>query len=242
MAANLAVTVTSATFFFLFAFAYALDLPEISPVSTTSYDHNLVTLPDSDPKTTTTIILPSEKPETEPATFVDLEPEDTEIPKLSETESKQEKTEPALTDSVPLTVITFRPINRHIARRSVNPFRRGRGCHGRHHHHFNQFKIKNAQDQGQRSYGDDMIISGGEYLGSDRRVPARWAKFNHGGHGFSFTNEEDKRNEMNDRPRHHHHHHHHHRHEEEEGEVKDHKHEYYKGGFMKRIRKFLNNF
>ncbi|KAJ9173713.1 hypothetical protein P3X46_016823 [Hevea brasiliensis] len=247
MSRNVALSVAVAALLFLFTFAHArapLDQPEND---VTSRDDRLADLPESDPKATATIVLPSEKPESKSANVVKLESEETEsteskLPgkEIGTSESFHEKSETETTVTVPLTLITFRPINRHFLRRPLIPFRRGHRCRGRYQHH-NQLKpwgglrFKSPREV---YFGNDMILSGGKDLGlaGPRQIPVRWTRFNHGGNRFSFVNDESRREEMIKRPHHHQHHRHHHE-EEEEGEEREHE-----GAFMKGIRKFLNHF
>lgn len=238
MARNLPFTVAVTALLFSFTLAtarYPLDLPEND---VTSHDDNLANWSDSDPKVTATLILPSEKPESQPATAVEFESEETEhadskLPEkvIGTSESIHERSETESDKTVPLTVVTFRPINRHFPRRPLIPFRRAHRCRGSHHHH-NQFKpwgSSRFSGPQEVSYGSDMILSGGEDKGFS-------PVFNHGGNRLSFIKDE-KREEMITRR----HHNHHHDHDHEEGEEREHEHEH-EGGFVKGIRKFLKHF
>lgn len=246
MAGKIIVTVT--ILFFLFTFGYArtpLDLPENDVMSIDAL------LPESNPKATDAILLPSEKP-----TVVEFEPEtETKLPEIDTAEETKE-TE---IDSAPLKFVSFRPINRHFPRRPFPPFRHGSRC--RHHHKIKPWAPRfNGREI---PYGNDMILSGGEDV--------VWTEFHHGGPKFSFMNDVDRREEMK-RPhhRHHHHHdrlvageveekeereqeheheHHHHHHdrlvegEREVEEKRERKHDdEHEGGLVKVFRKFLPHF
>ncbi|GAV65784.1 hypothetical protein CFOL_v3_09298 [Cephalotus follicularis] len=244
-----AVTVT--VLFLLFTISQARvpsDLTE-DDVTTTTKDLN-IPLPESEAKTTNTILLPTEKPES----VVEFEPEVTES-KLPEPEIPEESTE---TETVPLTVISFRPQNRQFPRHPFLPFRNRHGCRQN-----RQFKIGGARvhHDGEISYGNDMLqsysedsSSDPEFRGGERKIPARWVRFHHGGARFPFKHDVEMRDEIERPHRHHHdhdderHHHdrdedHHHRHHHDHDDEREHEHhERREGGFMWGIRKFLNQF
>jgi len=153
--AKLAVIAT--VIFFLFALCHAftpLDLPENEDVS--------FHLPGSVPNTM--ILLPSEKPESEPATDTveESEPETTSTdetqPKLEEADvTVTELTVPTESDdsvSIPLKTISFRPIDRHFRSRPIPLyFRHGHRCrfhrfhHLRHHQHHDHDDNDKSEDQ-----------------------------------------------------------------------------------------------
>lgn len=191
-------------------------------------------LPESNPRAQTliTLFLPREnlEPETELAEtstgtkLPDGDPETVTTEGIKRTQIE--------TDSVPLTAATFRPINRHFVRRPFHLFRDRRPCRN-HRRNYYQFKFP---------YGDDMILTGGEdtVFGPlrrvDRRIPARWTRFQDVGARFPGSRYDVEWREDMLRP----HHHHHHRHdvverdyEEREKKIGD--------GFMKGIRKFLEH-
>ncbi|KAF3969375.1 hypothetical protein ACB098_01G142400 [Castanea mollissima] len=277
--AKLAVTAT--VIFFLFALCHAfipLDLPENEGES--------FHLPGSVPNTM--ILLPSEKPESEPATVVELEPETTST---DETQPKLEEADVTVTElkvptesddsfSIPLKTISFRPFNHRFGGRPIPLyFRHGHRCrfhrfhhlrHHQHHDHDNdksedqirEFKqwgskpivVQSAIDR-EVPYGNDMILSSAnEDSSSDRgmvrQAPAKWKRFGHGGPRFHIDDDVDTKMKMKMK-RHHRHvegqvwdreeheeREHKHRHEHEHGHGHEHKHE---GGFMRKIRKFLNH-
>lgn len=288
--AKLAVTAT--VIFFLFALCHAfipLDLPENEGES--------FHFPGSVPNTM--ILLPSEKPESEPATIVELEPETTSTdetqPKLEEadvTVTDTELTVPTESDdsvSIPLKTISFRPFNHRFGSRPIPLyFRHGHRCrfhrfhHLRHHQHHDHNDNENDNDKSEDQirefkqwgskpivvqstidrevpYGNDMILSSAnEDSSSDRgmvrQAPAKWKRFGHGGPRFHIDDDVDTKMKMKMK-RHHRHvegqawdreeheerehkHRHEHEHEHEHGHGHEHKHE---GGFMRKIRKFLNH-
>ncbi|KAJ7945033.1 Myb-related protein like [Quillaja saponaria] len=235
---------------FLFVLSYARNPGDIPLKDFVSSDPLLE--PKTNPATAKTILLPSENPDSEAATVIEWEPESSNSKNfeldagLESLEASTESSEAS--KSVPLTVISFRPINRQIPRRSLPLWvRRGHRCH----------RIHNSKPWGPRlprreiPYGNDMIMKDGEDRGFDkfdpmfrdgvRQIPARWEKFRHGGPRFSFVHDMERK-EDNEKGHHHHHHHHHHDHEEGwEFERVEHHHGG-GGGFLKRIRKFLTHF
>ena len=236
--AKLALTFALICFFFAFTHArFSSDLTVNDVVKDVKEP-----LPESDPKesTTSNIFLPTESSEPDPDitdSTVELKPE-----KFVESEEFQENPNPNPKDSeevnsVPLTVITFRPINhRHFPRRPFPlTFRHGHRCHGQHL----RLRLRRSA-WGPRSYGNDMIVSEGVdptsdqvFQGGVHQIPAQWVKFRH-------VDEIES-------PHHHHNHHHyrHHHEDEAEHEEREHHHEHYHGfgsGFLKGFRKFMNHF
>ncbi|CAN6718579.1 unnamed protein product [Malus baccata var. baccata] len=233
-----------AALFLLFAFSRARTSSDLPANEIKARDPADVKLPESNPKpktptTTTTILLPSEKPDTESATGATILP-------------KEEST----IETVPLTVFSFRPVNRHFPRRPFPlSFRHGRPCgHARRpwtpRFHGGEREHREGESV---SYGNDMIMASGDNMGFDpafrggvRQIPARWVNFRHGGPRFPFRHEEEMELE---RPHHHHHHRHHHDHDQDRREgfegmekpFREHKHEH-EGGLMRKFRKFLNHF
>ncbi|PSS11320.1 Myb-related protein like [Actinidia chinensis var. chinensis] len=221
--AKLAVTLTALFLFFAVISARTpFDLPENNVI-----DHDpssSLPVPEADAKPT--LLLPSEK------TSAEIDAED-----LPESETRT-------VDALPLTIVTFRPVNRHVPSMRAYPFRIGvRRCR----HGMRPMMYPRARG-GEVPYGDDMILGGERrdfdpemFHGGVRQIPARWMRFHH-----------------------HHHHDHHHgegmpafpfdRHHdmfakqrfgrpfrrEEEGEREEEERE--EGGFMSRFRKFLNHF
>ncbi|KAK7840350.1 hypothetical protein CFP56_016743 [Quercus suber] len=192
--AKLAVTAT--VIFFLFALCHAfipLDLPENEDV------------PGSVPDAMNMILLPSEKPESEPAIIVELEPETSPIvetqPKLEEADvTVTELTVPTESDdsvSIPLKTISFRPTDRLFRSRPIPLyFRHGHRCrfhrfhHLRHHQHHDHEKsedqIREFKQWGSKPivhstidrevpYGNDMILSSGNEDSSSDRGMVRQA-------------------------------------------------------------------
>ncbi|KAJ6415056.1 hypothetical protein OIU84_003952 [Salix udensis] len=212
----MSVKLTVTVLFFLCAVAYSrtqIDLPD--------EDFTLTELPNPDPKATPVLLLPSQKPETEPATEIkypdEVGTDEQTEPGSSSTEIKTESTESA----APLTVVTFRPTNLHfLPQRPLLPFRHRHRC--RHGHRMMK----------PRFYGNDMIVSGEkdvdfelgdhqERRGVDRQIPARWTRFHHGGHRFSFYDDVANGEEREWGPKKDHEHHHV---EEEEKQEPEHGH------------------
>ncbi|KAI9175092.1 hypothetical protein LWI28_027132 [Acer negundo] len=253
--ARLAVNVTVTVFFFVIALSHARIPADLTENDFTN-NELFADLTESDPKTATNMIfLPSHKSESEP--------EDVEVKHaVNEPDPDSDSSESKTTTSFEhVTVINFRPINRQFPRRPSFLFRHRRPC--RHH------AMRKAWGQGRRevSYGNDMLTTASDGSGDSkaerlrwyrgdgrlkvRQIPARWVNFHDGDvPKFGFRHEEDKQltvmkrpaeEDEFKRPRHdnhgHHHHHHHHHDDEEEGEEHEHK-----GGFLKKIRKFLTHF
>ncbi|KAF9689247.1 hypothetical protein SADUNF_Sadunf01G0072000 [Salix dunnii] len=174
-------------------------------------------LPKSEQKATTVLLLPSQNPETAAKHPVDVKTEDKTDPGSSTTES--------IETVVPLTVVTFRPINRQFfPRRPLLPVGPGHRC--RHGH-----KMMRP-----RFYGNDMIVSGGKDhgLGLDdkatrgvgRQIPVKRAR-------ISFFDDvaNGEVREWRYKKRHH-------NHLQAKGEEGARKHEH-KWELLKGIRKFL---
>lgn len=240
---------------FCFAFSTART-PADLPLTDVVGDESLDAHRESDIQAST-ILLPSERSESEPVTLVELEPESTEsnFAEFRTGESSPHDSE-STPYSVPLTVISFRPINRHFPRRPFPlSFRHGHRC--RHGHH--QFKPWGPRPlRREVSYRNDMV-DGEEPKskpvfgdGEEPQIRTRMIRLRQGGPRFPFRHDED----LTERPNHHdqdHDHHHrlhvfHRQHMDMEGgqtkerEVeKEHKHDHAET-FMKSFRKFLNRF
>ncbi|XVF12992.1 hypothetical protein REPUB_Repub08aG0168100 [Reevesia pubescens] len=237
--ARLAVSFT--VIFLLFTFSQAFFIT-VEPENYVNSEETVSDLPESDPKTTTAILLPTERPGFEPAKIVDFKHED-----ASETHSDVE--------ADPLTMINFHPVNRHFPRRPLVPFRHKHNCR-----FYKRFRALNPRFQQKRfiSYGNDMILSDKrprfhpEPRGVVPQIQARWDRFTDDGaesqehvdfiklHHHGHDNEHEHDHDHDD-DHHHHHRHHHHGEEEERDESEEHGHEH-EGGFMKRFRKFLTHF
>lgn len=96
----------------------------------------------------------------------------------TETDAKANaETDPnsAVVSAVPLTEITFRPVNRRFHLRSKRPCR----------HHFKFYPTTRENEE--ISYGNDMILSSGEnsdfeqpiVRGGGKRIPGRWMRMHH---------------------------------------------------------------
>ncbi|XP_022721258.1 uncharacterized protein LOC111278843 [Durio zibethinus] len=214
--------------FLLFTFSHARFFTaetehEVNP------EESIIDLPESDPKTTTAILLPSERPGFEPAKIVDFKHDD-----ASETDSDVE--------FIPLTTISFHPVNRHFPRRPLIPFRHKHNC--RFHKRFRPLNPR-LQQKHRISYGDDMILSDG---GTGFDPESRWPRFpddateskehvdflkpHHHDHEYDHEHDHDHDNH------HHYHRRHHHGEEDESDEEEEHEHEH-EGGFMRRLSKFF---
>ncbi|XWS48812.1 hypothetical protein CRYUN_Cryun13aG0108700 [Craigia yunnanensis] len=229
--------------FLLFTFSHARFFTA-EPEQDVTPEETIANLPESDPKTSTAILLPSERPGFEPAKIVDFKHDD-----ASETDPDVES------DS--LKTISFHPVNRHFPRRPLIPFRHKHNC--RFH---KRFRPLNPRFQQKRyiSYGDDMILSDErtrfdpESRGVVRQIQTRWARFPDDGAeskeqvDFMKPHHHDHEHEHDhdhDDDHHHHHHHrrHHHGEEDEMDEEEEHEHENeHEGGFMRRLSKFYNHF
>uniref|UniRef100_A0A6N2M424 Uncharacterized protein n=1 Tax=Salix viminalis TaxID=40686 RepID=A0A6N2M424_SALVM len=160
MAVKLAVTVAVLLFVCTVAFSR-------TPLDLGDDDVALPELPKSEPKATSVLLLPSQNPETAAKHPVGVKTEEKTDPGSSTTESFE--------TVVPLTVVTFRPINRQFfPRRPLLPVGPRHRC--RHGH-----KMMKP-----RFYGNDMIVSGwkGHGLGLDdkatrgagRQIPVKRAR------------------------------------------------------------------
>jgi hypothetical protein len=154
-------------------------------------------LPESDAKST--LVLPSDKlePEEQPSPVVELDSETAETKPIdTENEDKAVGTTEDLPESDretvtvpfdrPMTIVRFRPINRHFPAKRSYPFHIPlRGCRP---------GIKHMMKRREVGYGGDMIMAGGggerqgkefdpEMLhGGVRQIPERWVRFHHHHH------------------------------------------------------------
>ncbi len=181
--------------FSFFAFTYART-PYIPENDVTDRDLS-DSLPESDAKST--LFLPSDKlePEEQPSPVVELDSETAETKPIdTENEDKAVGTTEDLPESDretvtvpldrPMTIVRFRPINRHFPAKRSYPFHIPlRGCrHG----------IKHMMKRREVGYGGDMKMAGGggerqgkefdpEMLrGGVRQIPERWVRFHHHHH------------------------------------------------------------
>ncbi|OWM72167.1 hypothetical protein CDL15_Pgr018050 [Punica granatum] len=193
----------------------------------------------SEPRNTATILLPSEKPGSEAATLVQFD-HDTSDSKPAHQGHKDKR------GTVPLTSVSFRPINRHFPRGHL-PLHYSHRC--RHVRH--RWAPRLGDCHGSR----DMILSRerwGFAFDPDlhriaRRVPGRWVRVYHGkprfGRHMDLTWQSDvkkahlHRHEREEPEQHHRHRnghvHGHHDHLEEA------RRERVAGGIYMKIRKFL---
>ncbi|KAJ7952131.1 sarcoplasmic reticulum histidine-rich calcium-binding protein-like [Quillaja saponaria] len=217
---------TCAVFLFVFPLSYAR-----SPVDNGDplFESN------KNPVSANTILLPSDS---EAATVIEREPQSTADSKISQLDAGLEfSTESSeASKSVPLTVISFRPINHHIPRRPLPLWlRRGRRCHN-HNHNFKPWGPRFPHLE--IKYSNDMIMKDGKdrsfdkfdpmFRGVECEIPARWGKFRHGGPRFSFGPGMEKREETRKR----HNLDHHHNEEGQNFEREDHHHG---GVFLKTV-------
>ncbi|KAI4315520.1 hypothetical protein L6164_028318 [Bauhinia variegata] len=168
---------------FLSGFSFAripVDQPEFDDTTTTNnnnhdqYDPFSASHPHPNPTAANTLFLPSENPDTEPATLIHLEPdtitgskpEPQAVQSQPETSTEsQSEVSPSDPDSVPFTIISFRPINRHIPRRPLPlPYRHGHRC--RHNHGFRPWDPMFPRRH--IPYGYDMILNNDDEKSSDR--------------------------------------------------------------------------
>ncbi|KAG6788229.1 hypothetical protein POTOM_004286 [Populus tomentosa] len=215
MADKLAGTITVTVLFFLCTIASSRTPLDLG---------TLPELPKSEPKATPVLLLPSQSLETAVKHPVEVRIEDKTDPGSSTTES--------IETVVPLTVVTFRPINRQFfPRRPLLPLRPRHRCrHG-------QGMMK------PRFYGNDMIVSGGkvhghglddrETRGVGRQIPVKRAR-------ISFFDDVANGEQREWRYKKHH------KQLQVEGEEREReeKHEHkqeHKWGFLKGIRKFLKH-
>ncbi|KAF5478111.1 hypothetical protein F2P56_004698 [Juglans regia] len=191
--------------FFLFALCYAR-IPTGIIENDVAGDEQLettITSPAADTENTrTTILLPSEKHEPEFATMVSVSEEtDSNLP---EPES----------NSIPLTMISIRPIDRHFPRRPFPlMFRHGHRCrHHRHPRHDQQHEGHEFKPWGPRfpdrevPYGNDMIVADEKDSGSNpesrgvvRQIPGRWVKFSHQEPRFHHGDVEAREEDINEK-------------------------------------------
>lgn len=187
------MTVTLIFLFFAFTYARTPFIPENDVTDRDLSD----SLPESDAKST--LFLPSDKlePEEQPSPVVELDSETAETKPIdTENEDKAVGTTEDLPESDretvtvpldrPMTIVRFRPINRHFPAKRSYPFHIPlRGCrHG----------IKHMMKRREVGYGGDMIMAGGggerqgkefdpEMLrGGVRQIPERWVRFHHHHH------------------------------------------------------------
>jgi hypothetical protein len=246
---------TVAALFVLFAFSHARTPSDLLPNEIKGRDA-ADKVPVADAQHTNTLLLPSERPESESATVAaEWEPETAAIE--SNEENTVDSSKP--TEVVPLTVISFRPVGRQFPRRPFPfSFRQRHRCGGHRQGKRLTPRFHGSELERDTPYGDDMILSSGNEMRSDhpafrggvRQIPARWVNFRHGGPRFPFKHDDDMESE---RPHRHHRHHDHDHYEVNEGEEKprehnhdhEHRHEHehkHRGGLMKSFRKFLNGF
>lgn len=243
---------------FLFSFSHALTPSDLPEKETNGRDLANTKFPESETKPATAILLPSEKRDSEPAKDFEWIPE-AAATKLPDSDgptilANEESTEFTHSESVPLTVISFRPVNRHFPRRPFPlSFRHGHRCrHGRRHVGPWSPRFHGGErDRDAVPYGNDMILGDDlafdpVFRGLPRQIPPRWGSFRHGGPRFPFRHDDDMELE---RPHHHHHHRHDREHDREEFEgmekPREHRHEHereHEGGLMRKFRKFLNRF
>ncbi|KAL6182351.1 hypothetical protein ACLB2K_043774 [Fragaria x ananassa] len=258
---------TAAALFLLFAFSHART-PSDLPNGLDVIADNKIPVTDADVKATTTtdntLRLPSERPgsetvvESEPATFAEEQklPEGAEFVTIVSNEENTADASKSET-TLPLTVISFRPVGRHFSRRPFPlGFRHGHRC--RHGHRQAKWtpRVKDLHNKDATPYGDDMILASGEpemkfdrpFRGEARpQIPARWTDFRHVGPRFPHKHGDEMDSE---RPHLHHRRHRHHDHDDEmenEGEEhhREHRHEHrheQHHGLFRSFRKFLNGF
>lgn len=218
-------------FFFAISFSRARDLTARSKDEVSVHDFASGTAEDSN-SNSASILLPSEKSSDYEATK--------SIAELDQVRAESNPSKISATDSNsdPMVVITFRPMNRQIGRRSVPLIlRRGRrGCHQYQRH---QFKPWNSMNRiGGVSYGNDMLVAeersspkSGANWESDREmaIPSRWSEFLLAGPRISDQKEDRK-------------HLHHDRKEDVVEEKEEEQERKEKSGFLTNFRKFLNQF
>ncbi|KAB2069750.1 hypothetical protein ES319_A08G112500v1 [Gossypium barbadense] len=237
--------------FLLFTFSQARFITSESQHDVTP-EKSVTDFPESDPESA--ILLPSEKPHFEPPKLLDFKHDD----------------DASGVASVPLTKISFNPVNRHFPRRPLIPFRHKHNC--RFHKRFMPLNPRFHQKRF-ISYGNDMILSDErsfdpESRGVVRQIEARWGSFDDDGteskHHVGFMkpdhhdhehHDEDHDHEHHDEDHdhehhdeedheeehHHHQHHHHHRHHHRGEEERDETEEQ-EGGFMEKFRKYFIHF
>ncbi|XP_039010919.1 histidine-rich glycoprotein-like [Hibiscus syriacus] len=206
--------------FLLFTFSHARFL---------TADETPADLPESDPESTTSILLPSQSH--------DFNHDD-----ASKTGYR--------TGSLPLTRIRFQPVNRHFPRRPFFPFRHKHSC--RYHKRFRPLNLRFHQKRF-ISYGNDMILSNyrsfdPESHGVVRQVEARWGSFHDD--GSESKQHVDFMSHHHDHEDDHHHHHHDHDHDHDLDHEEDHHHhkegqereKHHQGGLMEKFRRFFIHF
>ncbi|KAI9108354.1 hypothetical protein K1719_020545 [Acacia pycnantha] len=157
----------------------AVDLPAIDQTS-----HDLLRESNTNSDAADAIFLPSERLESESVPVAESQPEISDS-KISKPDSEVETLKPMesseVSDSLPITTISFRPINRHMPWRPMRfPARSGHRC--RHNHKFKPWNPRLPRHQ--IPYGNDMILSNGQennfdVLPDDRvpKIPMRWTRF-----------------------------------------------------------------
>lgn len=253
MAGRIAATVAVIPLLLLFfTLAHAIvpvDLPD---------DAASISLLTGKPDTETEIKYATNEPEYQ--TRIPAQEIETEFKMLSEKEIKTETGTEMKTETVPLTVISLRPTNRHFPRL---PFiRRGHKC--RHQFHRGTIKpwLVRLINRHERSYGNDMILAGdgeGDGMRFDlvsrngdlKTVPATLSRspFEHevrkSHHKHEHEHEHEHEHDEHDYHRHRHHDHHRVEEKEYEREEREREHDHglkHKGEFLRKIRKFLNGF
>ncbi|KAF7828153.1 histidine-rich glycoprotein-like [Senna tora] len=229
-------------FFTLSSARTPLDLPDANHDSLSESDHNSA-VPN-------TIFLPSDKLESESESESESVTDIQSDRQNSDSKTSKPDTEVELeplesTESAePITVISFRPVNRHIPRRPLPlSFRLGHRC--RHGHEFKPWNPRLPRRQ--IPYGNDMILSNGEDRSFDlnmpdggvRQIPVRWTRFRRVDPRFSDETRMERSDVMR-RP--HFHHHHDHDHDHDHHHFHEHERDHDDDGVMKRIRKFLQHF
>lgn len=215
----------------------------IVPDQAVTSEETVAELPESDSTTTNVILLPNEKPDSEPAKTVDSKHD---VDDASEAD-------PDL-DSVPLTMISFRPVKGHFPRHPLIPFRNGHDC--RYHRRFRPLNSR-FQREPYVSHGNGMALSDErsrsdpESIRLGHQIRGRWTRFPDNGAELKehvdfrkvrpYNHEHEQDHENNDH--HPHHHYQHHRRQHRRGkEDKRRESGEKEGGFIKRIRKFLVNY
>ncbi|KAF9685922.1 hypothetical protein SADUNF_Sadunf03G0104800 [Salix dunnii] len=145
----MSVKLTVTVLFFLCTVAYSLTQSDLQDEGFT-----IPELPNPDPKATPALLLPSQNPETEPASKIKY-PVEVEIDEQTEPGSSSTEVKTVSTETVaPLTVVTFRPTNlQFLPQLPLLPFRHRHRCH----HGHRMMKP--------RFYGNDMIVSGEKDVG-----------------------------------------------------------------------------
>ncbi|TYI69226.1 hypothetical protein E1A91_D08G139800v1 [Gossypium mustelinum] len=192
--------------FLLFTFSHARFI--------TSESQHDVTPEKSESDPESAILLPSEKPHFEPPKLLDFKHDD----------------DASGVASVPLTRISFNPVNRHFPRRPLIPFRHKHNC--RFH---KRFRPLNPRFHQKRfiSYGNDMILSNErrfdpESRGVVHQIEASWGSFDDDGteskHHVGFMKPDHHDHEHHDED---HDHEHHDEDHDQEHHDEDHDHEHH---------------